>query len=357
MGGALSRPLIPCYNPRQEHRRQPKPDILSIMNNEWKANDLLFEQIKSERSKLEEKNPGSIMRKVAKFVPCQSQRCKCKGGMFDGIERDNYGWRNSNCVRPGCNHPLSNHIQHLVSASKKEFAILIKQIFDIINIKGTIQSVSKNPKIERIIVLEEVFESIYTVLCKNVRRDPFIAPNINTIYGNPPFENTNINQILINFCMHMFSSKDSILELKDALIITKFVLRYFDTWMWFLPNRLPYTNPHEYSNSYVYYYRRYMMYCCVPRLVHSVSPRYKPSKIFGRDVLKYTLKSFKIQFQVWCYKQNIMWTDHTKLFCLDYLPKYMDLLHNEVLNNKSPIWSMNYKKSDVKRKVIELDDS
>lgn len=35
----------------------------------------------------------------------------------------------------------------------------------------------------------------------------------------------------------------------------------------------------------------------------------------------------------------------------------MDLLYNEVLNNKSPIWSMNYKKSAIKSKVIELEGS
>jgi hypothetical protein len=29
--------------------------------------------------------------------------------MFDGIERDNRGWADSNCIRPGCNHPLCKY--------------------------------------------------------------------------------------------------------------------------------------------------------------------------------------------------------------------------------------------------------
>jgi len=45
-------------------------------------------------------------------------------------------------------------------------------------------------------------------------------------------------------------------ELNDALIVTKFVLRYFDTWMWIIPKELMNCNTREFSKSYNFYYHR-----------------------------------------------------------------------------------------------------
>lgn len=45
-------------------------------------------------------------------------------------------------------------------------------------------------------------------------------------------------------------------ELKISLIITKFVLRYFDTWIWTNPKQNLNYDLSEFSNSYEYYYRR-----------------------------------------------------------------------------------------------------
>jgi len=45
-------------------------------------------------------------------------------------------------------------------------------------------------------------------------------------------------------------------ELENALIITKFVLKYFDTWMWNIPQELLKCNSQKYSKSYNHYYRR-----------------------------------------------------------------------------------------------------
>lgn len=138
-------------------------------------------------------------------------------------------------------------------------------------------------------------------------------------------------------------------ELENALIVTKFVLKYFDTWMWNIPQELLRCNSRVYSKSYNYYYRRqvytlhlklnahkiisnaqinfilcfvyrFLLHCCLPRCVHSISLRYRPTKIFGQDVLNYTLKAFRIQLQVYCYQKNILWKEHTKLFCLKYFP-------------------------------------
>uniref|UniRef100_A0A2H8TLU0 Histone acetyltransferase KAT2A n=1 Tax=Melanaphis sacchari TaxID=742174 RepID=A0A2H8TLU0_9HEMI len=191
--------------------RQVEPKELLLMNNIWKTNDILYKRIRMEREKLEDKKSGSLVRIVAEFSPCKASGCRCKKGVFDEVECDNHGWKNSICTRAGCKHPLSDHASHVMSATRTEFAATIKVVFDIINIKGTLENTSKKPKTERIILVEDVFVSIYHVLLKTLRYDPFTAPNIDKIYGTPPFEKTNINQILLNFCVQKFGKKNSVL--------------------------------------------------------------------------------------------------------------------------------------------------
>jgi len=54
-------------------------------------------------------------------------------------------------------------MSHLVNATMTEFTTLLRLVFDTINIKGTLENVSKKSKALRNIVLEEVFYSIYRV--------------------------------------------------------------------------------------------------------------------------------------------------------------------------------------------------
>ncbi|XP_003244523.1 histone acetyltransferase KAT2A-like [Acyrthosiphon pisum] len=341
-------------NQRQDHNyRQSPPDDKLVMHR-WTLNDLLFVHVKSRRLILQNRDMGYLQAIIAKFSTCKCPGCKCQGGIFTGIKRDNFGWINSICTRSGCKHRLSDHIQHLREASFKEFTVLMKLIFDIYNTDITLYNLSKKPKSERNILLKGIFESVFDVLDASVLLDPFTLPNIDTIYGSPPFEKTNIEQVLLNFCMHIFNDNGT-LKFEDALKVTKFVLKYFDTWMWNIPQELLKCDPREYSKSYDYYYCRFLLHCCLPRCVHSISLRYRPTKIFGQDVLKYTLKAFRIQLQVWCCKKSIMWNELTTSFCLDYFPKYMDLLEKEVFNDESPIWDMDYEHGDLKRETIFLE--
>jgi len=58
---------------------------------------------------------------------------------------------------------LADHIEHLRSASRMEFSVLMKLIFDIFNTKLTLKNVSKKPKSERNVLLKGIFESVYDV--------------------------------------------------------------------------------------------------------------------------------------------------------------------------------------------------
>ncbi|KAF0761161.1 Uncharacterized protein FWK35_00013018 [Aphis craccivora] len=248
----------------------------------------------------------------------------------------------------GTTDVISYHTLRLTSASRTEFMALIKLVFDINNIKASLEIAYKKPKLQRNVVIEEVFNSVYKVLCKSVRGDPFKAPNVDTIYGSPPYENTHIEQILTNFCIRFFGNNKNVLTFEEALMVTKIVLHFFNSWMWTIPDNKSY-DQRLYSNTYSYYYRRYMVHCVIPRLSHSISPRYQATAIFGRDVLKYTLESFSKELQVWCYKSNIMWNEHTNLYCMTKMPIYMDLLKKEVYNRNSQIFTLDFDMTDIMR--------
>ncbi|CAH1738746.1 unnamed protein product [Aphis gossypii] len=361
MGGALSstrRPLmIRCASPERRILvlRCGHPTDL-FFKEDWKANDLLYQYIESERKMQMTNDPGSIMKTIAEYSPCENSRCKCKAGKFTEDALNTVGWANSKCTRSGCNHPLSKHIRHIVYVSNTEYMAIIKLVFDINNIKASLKILSAKPALQKKKLIESVYESVYEVLCKTVRYDPFKAPNIDTIFDNPPpFETISIRQILMNFSINYFCNNEEVLTFKQALMVTKFLFHSFDTWRWTAPNKISNSFSRVCSNPYSYYYCRYMVYCEMPRLAHSISPRYKASEIFGREVLSYTLESFYKELQVWCYKSNIMWNRNTKLHCLKYMPIYMTFLKTEYENHYSPIWTQDRCLVDVIR-VSELSE-
>ncbi|CAH1738751.1 unnamed protein product [Aphis gossypii] len=343
MGGVLSSTRRPSMTgrARQDCRililRHGDPKDL-IFPECWKANDVLYQRIESERKMQMTNDPGSIMITIAVYSPCENSRCKCKAGKFTEDELNTVGWADSKCTRSGCNHPLSNHIRRIKYVSNTEYMAVIKLVYDINNIKAALEISYANPKLQRNILIGSLYESVYKVLCKTVRYDPFKAPNIDTIYGSPPFEQINIQQILINFSRLYFFGDKEVLTFKQALKVTEFLLRSFDTWMWTVPDKKSYFYSELFSKPYSYYYCRYMVYCEIPRLNHSISPRYKATMIFGREVLRYTLESFYKELQVkYNDDSNKICKRHRNLH--NYMPIYMTFLKTAYENPYSPIWN------------------
>jgi len=66
---------------------------------------------------------------------------------------------------------------------------------------------------------------------------------------------------------------------------------------------------------------RYLVFCLLPKYLHSIAPSFKMSLIFGQDILKYTLKAFRMHLTDWCHASAPKWSNHRKHFCMSYLPK------------------------------------
>lgn len=58
---------------------------------------------------------------------------------------------------------LAEHIKHLRDASTMDLILLVKMIFDILNLKLTLKNLSLKNKTGRNILLKGIFESVYNV--------------------------------------------------------------------------------------------------------------------------------------------------------------------------------------------------
>ncbi|XP_050439018.1 histone acetyltransferase KAT2A [Adelges cooleyi] len=324
---------------------QPGPSSASSRN----IDDPIVQKI-LETKELEKSLPRiEKLIKVSKKSCCQTTGCTCNG--WQQSKRLSHPIMNSLCNKPSCNHPLSEHTKHLISIDDHQLNRLLGFVFDLDNIAITVDRESKKPDNERNFVLEEVYNAIYHELRKHVYPDAVIS--MEKLFGPPPFETPNIVKALMNFNMYKFGHESN--QLKIALKITKILLKHLDTWKWTAPMELPSCKTLQQRNSYEFYYHRYMAFCYLPKYISSIAPGCKMSMIFGRDVLKFVLKVFRMHLMDWCHTESVNWSSHRKFFCMNYLSKYMNLLEDEVYATHSPIWDLHFKDSDLKR--IILSDS
>lgn len=77
-------------------------------------------------------------------------------------------------------------------------------------------------------------------------------------------------------------------------------------------------------NSMIYF--RYQKNCLIPNSIQSImKSNYTSSMIFGQDVLKYTLKVFRVSFTKWCLNESRNCSFAKKIFYNYILPKLLNL--------------------------------
>ncbi|CAH1738752.1 unnamed protein product [Aphis gossypii] len=168
----------------------------------------------------------------------------------------------------------------------------------------------------------------------------------------PPFQSPTIIWILKNFCMHMFFPNTH--NLKLGFEITKLFLKHFDQWVWCTPEELLAFDKSHYMYSYEYYYQRYQKNCLIPNSIQSImKSKYTSSMIFGQDVLKYTLKVFRVSFTKWYQNESRNCSYAKKAFYIYSLPKYLNLLECEVYAFDSPIWGLNYTNDTFPKSMLD----
>ncbi|KAL5242311.1 hypothetical protein ACI65C_009721 [Semiaphis heraclei] len=282
--------------------------------------------------------------KLSSKSSCQASTCQCTG--WRGRSEDHL--MSSTCSKSGCNHPLSSHVSHLESAKDEQLNTLLELVFDLDNLSATVNKDLKKPTTDRNYVKEETYDAVYHELRNFVY--PGSCITLDKLFGTPPFENPNIVKVLMNFNMYKFGHNSS--QLKIALKISKFFTKHFDLWKWTSPKELPFCKTYQNRKNYDLYYQRYLVFCVLPKYLHSIGPSFKTSFIFGQDLLKHTLKAFRMYLTDWCHASAPKRSNRQNHFYMSYLPKYMNLLEEEVYAVHSPIWDLNFKDSDLKQIVL-----
>ncbi|KAL5233397.1 hypothetical protein ACI65C_000807 [Semiaphis heraclei] len=275
--------------------------------------------------------------------------CECTKWTFN--EEIDKPSMNSICDQSHCNHKLYDHISHLVYASEKMLNALIRLIFDFENIKEEIEYLSKLPSnAERDSLLKDCKNFIFQEIKHFISSDSMVSTEESI--EKPPFESPTIVDVLKNFCLYIFSR--NIYQLKIAFKITKIILRHFDGWTWATPDKLPSSSRLKFNNSYKFYYQRYQEHCLTPSSNRPIiKPSYTSSKIFGKDILKYTLRVFRTSLTDWCLNESKNCTFSKKCLFMKFMPIFMDLLEQEVYAIDSPIWNPNFANTSFPKKVLD----
>ncbi|CAI6343931.1 unnamed protein product [Macrosiphum euphorbiae] len=282
--------------------------------------------------------------KLSSKASCQVSTCQCSGWQ----SRSGKSLMTSTCTKSGCKHPLSSHVSHFKSATDEQLNSLLRLVFDLDNLSVTINQEKENAISERNYVQEDTYAAVYRELRNFVY--PGSSITLDKVFGTPPFEDPNIVKTLMNFNMYKFGHESS--QLKIALKVSKFVTKHYDLWKWISPKELPQCKTLQHRKNYEFYYQRYLVFCLLPKYLQSIAPSFKMSLIFGQDILKYTLKAFRMHLTDWCHASSSKWSNHQKHFYTSYLPKYMNLLEEEVHAVHSPIWDLHFKEFDLKKALL-----
>ncbi|KAL4090627.1 hypothetical protein QTP88_025426 [Uroleucon formosanum] len=279
--------------------------------------------------------------KISSYMPCRILSCVCHKWISN---EKNEPSMNSICDQSQCNHKLYDHVTHLVHAPEKMLNALIRLIFDFENINEEIEYRSKEAsKDERDALLKQCKGFIYNEIKNFIR--PESMGLIEDSIEKPPFESPSMADILKHFCLYKFSL--NFFELQIAFQFTRITLDNFNLWIWVTPEKLPFLNKLKFNNSYKFYYQKYQEHCLTPEKLS------ESSIIFGKDILRYTLKVFRTTLTNWCIKKSKNCTFIKKCFLMKIFPNFLDLLEEEVYAIDSPIWDPNFTNKPSRKKILD----
>lgn len=98
---------------------------------------------------------------------------------------------------------------------------------------------------------------------------------------------------------------------------------------------------HEDASTYKINYMRWLMFCHVPAFCNSL-PHYETSVAFGRTLLRAVFQFVSHQLLYKCRTEKDRMPMEKRLLLM-HMPKFLDALKHEVINEESPIWDPTYK--------------
>lgn len=157
--------------------------------------------------------------------------------------------------------------------------------------------------------------------------------------GDPPFEQPSISKAVTNFVLHKYSHLNPG-ELETMTEVAKTFLHCLNHWNFEAPSARKDLS-HEDASNYKINYTRWLVFCHVPAFCSSLR-HFETSIVFGRTLLKAVYQYVYQQLLTKCKTERDRMPPEKRLM-LAQLPKFLEALKHEVINEDSQIWDQNFK--------------
>ncbi|KAJ6647262.1 Histone acetyltransferase KAT2A [Pseudolycoriella hygida] len=275
------------------------------------------------------------MAKLSMYSACQKCRCTGWKTQEENRHRDvesNYCPKfTEECRNPSCKHPLESHISHLTDITDEQLNELLGAIVDIENL-----FISMHREVDE--ETRKVYNYLFHLLrqCILSRQQAVIRGPL----GDPPFEVPSISKAVSNFLFLKYNHLGQA-EFQMMTEVAKTFLNCLNFWSFESPSVRCKELSHEDASTYKINYTRWLVFCHVPAFCNSLT-HFETTQVFGRTLLKAVFKYV-------CYQLKLkMQADKDRMpverrSMLVQLPKFLDALKLELLNEDSPIWDANFK--------------
>lgn len=271
------------------------------------------------------------------FSQCQAQDCRCIGWKIPEENRNkdvelNYCPKfTEECRNPNCKHSLQNHCSHLNDITDNQFNALLGAVVDVENLYLSIQREEDGET-------KKVYAFLFRLLrqCILTKQPPVIRGPL----GEPPFEQPSIYKAVINFVFYKYAHVSES-ERQTIMDVAKTYLTCLNNWNLEAPSVRSRDLSHEDASTYTINYTRWLVYCHVPAFCSTLK-HYDTTLVFGRTMLKSIYQYVYQQVLQKCKTEKDRMLPEKRML-LVHLPKFLEALKHEVVNEESLIWDPNFK--------------
>lgn len=93
------------------------------------------------------------------------------------------------------------------------------------------------------------------------------------------------------------------------------------------------------------------MFCYIPTFCDSLQ-RYDTTDVFGRTLLRIVLKYLRKQITEWFHKESYSIPSQRRSVLSTNFPHFLNQLDEEVSDEKSPIWDVNFKMQVLPNQIL-----
>lgn len=276
--------------------------------------------------------------KLGVYSACQCPGCDCNGwktmeAPMKTMRLDTFPLASFSDPCRYCTHTLEDHYNHLKNCTLPEINKLLAAVVDVENLYMSMLRES-DPETKK----------IYFYLFKLLRKSILtrVTPVIEPALGKPPFEQPSIAKAITNFVLYKFRHLPRG-DWQTMYDLAKMFLHCFNHWSFDSPaRRKSHTNTPEELATYQTNFTRWLVFCHVPAFCDTLE-HFETSLVFGRTLLRAVFKSVCRQLMDKCHGEREKMPLEKRILVLTHFPRFLALLEEEIFNEASPIWDINFK--------------